>query len=81
MGMLRVLTTRGDEYYPWDGAAVATGEKRPQRAVDQAERRFAAHTSRGWTAVRVGADRAPERIAQFDPAAEQIVLIPRVVGG
>jgi hypothetical protein len=65
----------------WDQTAVLTGELEAQAAVREAERIFAEQRARGATAVRVRPDRPAERIEKFDPEAEQILMIPRVVGG
>ena len=81
MSRLRVLNHMGDRQILWDPSAVAAGDPEAQVAVATAEHIFAEHRTRGATAVRVRPDRAPERIEQFDPAADQIVLIPRMVGG
>jgi hypothetical protein len=81
MGVLRVLSHHGDERVTWDQTAVMTGDLEAQSAVREAERIFAEQRARGGTAVRVQPDRAPERIERFDPDAQQILLIPRVVGG
>ena len=37
--------------------------------------------TRGATAFRVEAGKPVERLERFDPQAEQIILVPRVVGG
>jgi len=37
--------------------------------------------ARGATAYRVEASKPAERLAQFDPQAMQIIMVPRVVGG
>ena len=37
--------------------------------------------ARGATAFRVEAGKQAERIEHFDPQAEQIILVPRVIGG
>jgi hypothetical protein len=65
----------------WDQTAVLTGELEAQAAVREAERIFAEQRARGATAVRVRPDRPAERIEKFDPEVEQILMIPRVVGG
>ena len=51
------------------------------QVLREAERIFAEQHARGATAVRVRPDRPAERIEKFDPEAEQILMIPRVVGG
>jgi hypothetical protein len=50
-------------------------------AVREAERIFQEQRERGATAFRIAQGQAPVRVDQFDPAADQIVMIPRVVGG
>jgi hypothetical protein len=37
--------------------------------------------AKGVTAFRVETGKPLQRIDQFDPTAEQIVMVPRVVGG
>ncbi len=81
MGMLRVMSRRGDDRVIWDTRQVATGDSEAVAAVREAERIFRDQKGRGATAFRVEQGQAPTRIEQFDPAAEQIVLVPRVVGG
>jgi len=81
MGVLRVLSHHGDDRYMWEQSAVLTGDLEAQAAVREAERIFAEQHARGATAVRVRPDRPAERIEKFDPEAEQILMIPRVVGG
>ncbi len=81
MGLLRVLSSHGDDRYTWDQTAAMTGDLEAQAAVSAAERIFARQRARGALAVRVAPEQAPERIERFDPEADQIVLIPRVAGG
>ena len=81
MSVLRVLSRSGDDRYTWtrSPAAVATDES--EAAVREAERIFAEQRARGATAVRMAPGKAAERIDTFDPEADEIVLIPRVIGG
>jgi predicted Zn-dependent peptidase len=81
MGMLRVLSRQGDDRFTWDQTAAVTGDLDAQAAIREAERIFAETRARGATAVRVRPGQAPETIERFDPEAEQIVMLPRVVGG
>lgn len=81
MGVLRVLSHHGDDRYMWDQTAVMTGEEEAVQAVREAERIFAEQRARGATAVRVRPGQTAQRLDKFDPEAEQIVMIPRVVGG
>ena len=50
-------------------------------AIREAERIFTHECSTDITAFRVEAGKPTERIEQFDPQAEQIILVPGVVGG
>lgn len=82
MGILRVLSARsGDEQTAWDPAAAAD-DLDAQAALEEATHIFTRERKRGAIAVRVmSSGRSPERIEHFDPTAQQIILIPRVVGG
>jgi hypothetical protein len=82
MGILRMLSARsGDDQTTWDAAASEAGYVEARAAVQAAERIFAASQARGAIAIKVSAGKLPERIERFDATAEQIILIPRVVGG
>ncbi len=81
MGMLRIISRRGDDTVAWDSARVAMNDAEAVAAVHEAERIFEEQRSKGATAFSVGNGRAPVRVEQFDPAAEQIILLPRMVGG
>jgi hypothetical protein len=79
--MLRVMSRRGDDRVMWDVRQVEVGDPEAVAAVEEAERIFAEQRARGATAFKVEKGQAPAKIDQFDQTAEQIVLIPRVVGG
>ncbi len=81
MGVLRVMSRRGDDRVAWDQERVAVGDPEALAAIREAERIFAQERARGATAFRVAPGQAPQRLETFDPQAEQIVMIPRVVGG
>jgi hypothetical protein len=81
MSVLRVLSRNGDDRYAWDRASVSVGDPEAVAAVREAERIFAEQRARGATAVRTVPGKTAERIDTFDPEAEEIVLIPRVIGG
>ena len=80
MGMLRVLSKRGDTRLHWNEQDAA-GDAEAMAAIREAERIFARERTRGATAFRVEAGKPAERIEQFDAQASQIILVPRVVGG
>ncbi len=81
MSVLRVMSRRGDDRVMWDVRQVEVGDPEAVAAVREAERIFSDQRARGATAFKVDKGQAPVRIDQFDQTAEQIVLIPRVVGG
>jgi hypothetical protein len=81
MGMLRVMSRRGDDKVAWDVAKVEVGDTEAIAAVREAERIFAQARASGATAFKVETGKAPTRIEQFDRTAEQILMVPRVVGG
>ncbi|HEU5441937.1 MAG TPA: hypothetical protein VFU88_21835 [Ktedonobacterales bacterium] len=81
MGMLRVLSKRGDDRVAWDVQKVEVGDPEAVAAIHEAERIFAEERARGATAFKVTPGDPPVRIEHFDPEAEQIVMVPRVVGG
>ena len=81
MGMLRVMSRRGDDQVVWDVRQVEAGDPEAGAAVREAERIFLEHQTRGATAFRVEHGQDPVRIDQFDKNAEQVVIVPRVVGG
>jgi hypothetical protein len=79
--MLRVMSRRGDDRVTWDDQKVIAGDPEATAAVREAERIFAQERAKGATAFRIDPGKPAERIEQFDRTAEQIVLVPRVVGG
>lgn len=81
MNMLRVLSRRGDDCVAWDVKKAVIGDEEAQAAVREAERIFAEQHARGATAFKVETGKPPVRIDQFDQTAEQILMVPRVVGG
>ena len=81
MGMLRVMSRRGDDRVNWDQQKVLEGDLEASAAVREAERIFAQERAKGATAFRVEPGKPIQRIDTFDETAEQIVLVPRVVGG
>ena len=81
MAKIRVLSAHGDATVEWDRQQVDDGDAEALAAVREAELIFAEQRARGATAFRVAPDRPAERIDEFDPRAEQIVVVPRVAGG
>ena len=81
MGMLRIMSRRGDDRITWDSQKVEANDPEAMAAIEEAERIFKKAHQEGATAFRVGSESTVERIDKFDRTAEQIVIVPRVVGG
>jgi hypothetical protein len=81
MAKMRVLSAGGDRIVEWDVQEADAGDTEALAAVREAERIFQEQRARGAAAFKVSPNRPAERIDEFDPAAEQIVVVPRVVGG
>jgi len=81
MGMLRVISKHGDDRVQRNEQEAQAGDAEAMAAIREAEHIFARERTRGATAFRVEAGKPTERIEQFDPQAEQIILVLRVVGG
>ena len=79
--MLRVMSRRGDDRLTWDQHKAQVGDPEALAAIREAERIFAQERSKGATAFRIETGKPSQRIEQFDATAEQIVMVPRVVGG
>jgi hypothetical protein len=79
--MLRVMSRRGDDRLTWDEQKVLEGNPDAIAAVREAERIFAEERRKGATAFLTGAGKSAQRIEEFDATAEQIIIVPRVVGG
>ena len=82
MGMLRIISKRGDDRLIWNAEDALAGDaEEAKAAVQEAERIFAKEQAKGATAFRVEPGKPIERLEQFDPQVSQIVMVPRVVGG
>ena len=81
MGMLRVISRRGDSQITWANTKLEVDDPEALAAVREAERIFQEQRAWGATAFKVEKGHTPVRIDQFDREAEQIVMGPRVVGG
>lgn len=81
MGMLRIISRRGDTRLHWNEQDVQAGDAEAMAAIREAERIFARERARGATAFRVEPGKPVERLEQFDAQASQIIMVPRVVGG
>jgi hypothetical protein len=81
MAKLRVLTSQGDKLVAWEREGVENGDPEALAAVAEAERIFREQLQRGSAAFKVETGQPAQRIAEFDPTAEQIVVVPRIAGG
>ena len=81
MGMLRIISKRGDDRLCWSEQDALAGDTEAMAAIREAERIFAQERAKGATAFRVEPGKPVERLEQFDVQASQIVMVPRVVGG
>ena len=81
MGKLRVMASTGDKTVTWDRDRVEVGDREALEAVREAERIFEEERARGATGFKVDSNRVAERIDCFDPEADEIVMVPRIVGG
>ncbi len=81
MSMLRILSRRGDDRVTWDHYQAEVGDPEALAAISEAERIFNEVRAQGATALKVEHNCPIKRIEQFDQTAEQIVMVPRVVGG
>jgi hypothetical protein len=81
MGMLRVISKRGDDLVQWNEQDALADDTEATAAIREAECIFVQERARGTTTYRVEAGKPAERLEQFDPQAKQIILVPRVVGG
>lgn len=81
MGMLRIMSRRGDDRVTWDDQKASAGDLEAIAAIREAERIFSQERAKGATAFRVETGKPIQRLDHFDATAEQIVMVPRVVGG
>ena len=81
MGMLRIVSKRGDDRLLWNEQDAIAGDTEAMAAIREAERIFAQEHAQGATAFRVEPGKPVERLEQFDAQASQIIMVPRVVGG
>ena len=66
MGMLRIISRRGDDRLHWNEQDALAGDAEAMAAVREAERIFARERAQGATAFRVEPGKAAERLEQFD---------------
>ncbi len=82
MASLHLLSKVGDVRVDWDPEAVKIGDPEALAAIAEAERILAEARTTGATAFIVK-DGEPARVMdEFDPQANQkVVVVPRIVGG
>ena len=70
MGMLRIMSRRGDERVVWNSEQSEAYDSEAVAAIREAERIFNEERARGSTAFKVESGKPVERIEQFDRTAE-----------
>jgi hypothetical protein len=74
MGTLRILSASGDLPVTWDINA--------KDAIAEAQRIFEETTARGASAFSIApVTKETRRMQEFDPDTENIVIVPRMIGG
>jgi hypothetical protein len=81
VSVLRILNGSGDTSISWDPDRLAASDPEAEAAVHEAERLFAEARANGAVAFRIDADRAATRLKEFDATAEEILVVPAMVGG
>lgn len=81
MASMRILSGKGDTSVEWDQRRAETGDAEAVAAIREAERIFEEHRQKGATAFKIEQGKTAVRMDQFDPEVEQILVVPRVVGG
>lgn len=81
MGYLRMLSSQGDTVWTWDEKKAEAGDPGALEAIREAERILKEAQARGAVAFRTRPGEPAERIEEFDPSAEEIMIVPRIVGG
>jgi len=75
------MSRHGDDRISWDSKKLEVNDPEAVAAIREAERIFNEERLKGATAFKVESGKAVEYIDIFDRTAEQIVIVPRVVGG
>ncbi len=81
MSKLRIISSLGDKMVIWDGEKAEQGDPDAIAAVKEAERIFSEARAKGAVAFKIEGSKPGERVDAFDSKAEQIVVVPRMVGG
>jgi len=88
VGMLRVMSRRGDDQFPWPDLGCESDlqelKEEQRKAVKRAEEIFEEERKKSATAFLTKAGKPAQRIEEFDPFIkkdEEIIIVPRVVGG
>ncbi|HEY3284911.1 MAG TPA: hypothetical protein VGN26_21775 [Armatimonadota bacterium] len=81
MAVLRVLSAQGDTVYTWDERKAESGDPGALEAIREAEQIVREAQQRGAVAFSVKPGQPAERVDQFDRRAQEIVLVPRIIGG
>jgi hypothetical protein len=75
MGLLRVISKRGDDRLNWNEQDAFASDAEALVAMREAECIFACERARRATAYRLEAGKPVERLEQFDTQATQIIIL------
>lgn len=81
MSKLHLLSKHGDIQVEWDPKKAEIGDPEALAAIEEAERILAEARAEGATAFIVREGGQSQVLEGFDRTAEQIVVVPRIVGG
>jgi hypothetical protein len=81
LAVLRILNGSGDTSITWDPERLSASDPEAEAAVQEAERLFAQARANGAVAFRINADQPATRLNEFDPTADEILIVPAMVGG
>ena len=81
LAVLRILNGSGDTSVSWDPQGLAHADPEAKAAVKEAERLFAKARSQGAVAFRMNGDEPATKLTEFDPNAQEILVVPAMVGG
>ena len=81
VAVLRILNGSGDSSISWDPDRLAASDPEAEAAVREAERLFAQARANGAVAFKINANQPATRLTEFDRTAEEILIVPAMVGG
>jgi hypothetical protein len=76
MGVMRIMGLSGDDKLTWDHNDDLQTKKARTRFAELLEKGFRAYISKDIAGSLKG-----ERITEFDPTAERLIMVPPMAGG